>query len=224
MPRIDSLFVLWSEPSAGRRSVIGRLWRDQGEYFFQYDADGVREAEAEGFKLLPEFPLVQPFPYRSRYLFSTFAQRIPSPKRPDYAAMLAAWGVSGDDQLELLAISGGIQETDSVELSEYRAATDQLMEPLRFRMASERFFPAAAELHPGDVLDLRRDPQNPMDPCATWLVLRSGVPVGYVPRPYSSLVAHHLEVGAQLCAKVLRRLPVSVDRGRWLISLSSCAV
>lgn len=219
MKRIDRLFVMWAEPAQGRRTVIGHLRREtDGEFTFSYDESGLREAQARGFVLLSEFPLAQT--YRSRYLFSTFAQRIPSPKRPDYRAMLDAWGVSGDDQLELLAVSGGIQHTDSLELAEYRAADDPLDAPVRMRIAAEKHFPAAAQLKPGDELELQRDLSNPSDPLATWFVLREGERVGYVPRQYTALIAKHLLSGSWLGASVLRRLPVPLDRGRWLVQVS----
>lgn len=215
MPRVDRLFVLWGEPSAGRRSIIGRLWRAGGEFHFSYLPEGLSEAQQRGFKPLPEFPLVQD--YHSRYLFSTFAQRIPSPKRPDYQAMLDAWGVTGDDQLEILAVSGGIQHTDTLELAEERSADDSLDQELRFRMAAERFFPDASRLAAGVELELRRDLSNDADPFASWLVLSDGKEVGYVPRQYAELVARHIKARHAISAAVVRRLPIPLDRGRWLI-------
>lgn len=137
--------------------------------------------------------------------------------------MLEGWGVSGDDQLELLAVSGGIQHTDTLELAEFRGVDDTLEVPLRFRMASKRHFPLAEQLQPGDALGLERDRAN-ADPLATWVVLRAGEPVGYIPRQYTRLVTRLLDAGSQLKAEVLRQLPVARDGSRWLLALSRAAV
>lgn len=220
MPRISKLFVIWGEPKSGARHVIGHVWREpMGEFGFAYSAAGVREAGEAGFKLLPEFPLVQE--YRSRYLFSTFAQRIPSPKRPDYASMLEGWGVSStDDQLDVLAASGGLQHTDTLELAEYRAPEDELREPLRLRLASSRFFPPSEQLRPDAVLTLQRDRANAIDSNATAFMVESGAVVGYVPRQYAELTARHLDAGHQLKGTVLRRLSVAGDGARWLVEVA----
>ncbi len=45
---------MWGEPKEGRRRKIGELWRDSEGYVFAYVPE-VRLAQAEGFRLLPEF-------------------------------------------------------------------------------------------------------------------------------------------------------------------------
>jgi hypothetical protein len=132
--RAARLWVLWGEPIEGRRRCIGELWRDAEGYAFSY-VDEVQAARAEGFRMLPEFPELNDVeaPYRARYLFPTFAQRIPSPKRRDFDAIMASWGVAhADNPLEVLAASGGVQMTDRIELSEHRPADDDLAVPLFF--------------------------------------------------------------------------------------------
>lgn len=113
-------------------------------------------------------------PYEARYLFAPFAGRIPSRARPDASEMLAAWGVEQpDDQLEILARSGGVRATDRLELAEYRSPTDDLARPLEFRLAATKHV-AGAELHVGDPLELRREPHNEVDPCATIMLTLGG--------------------------------------------------
>jgi hypothetical protein len=102
---------MWRDPQQTRRA-IGRLWRDADALHFAYEAE-----VPEGFHLLPEFP--ERRTYTSRNLFPTFALRIPSPRRPDYRAILGRWGVEHpDDPFEVLARSGGILATDMIELCE----------------------------------------------------------------------------------------------------------
>src|SRR5882757_102701 len=82
-PRLGSgrLFVLWRAPDDGTRLPIGELWRMPAGFAFGY-VDDLKGAFERGFRLLTEFPVHQTChdPYRSAYLFPTFAQRIPSPK------------------------------------------------------------------------------------------------------------------------------------------------
>ncbi len=213
------LFVLWSEPVDGTRHVIGHLWRDHRDFSFGYvpEVDAVMK---RGFELLPEFPEQRPVsePYRSPYLFSTFAQRIPSPSRPDYARILHSWGVKqSDDPLEILRLSGGIQVTDRLELAEYRAESDTLSSPLVFRVAGEKRCPGGDLLKPGDPVVLKREAGNEFDPNATLVLLRGGERVGYVPRQYSKMMARLLDAGYPLEAVALRRLVVPPERGRWQI-------
>jgi len=220
MRSVERLFVLWSE-TGDRRYIIGELWRTpDGSFAFAY-VDSLADVESKGFRLLPEFPMPQRSaePYLSTSLFSTFAQRIPSTKRPDRAEIFSSWGIEHvDDPLEILAVSGGIQLTDRLELAEYRTAEDQLDRPLTFRLAGSRFHATASRLQVGDELEVRVEPENRYDQCAT-VVLRDGTSVGYVPRQYSALVAGLLRASVPLEASVIRRLIVPEERGRWIVRL-----
>ena len=161
-------------------------------------------------------------PYRSRYLFPTFAQRIPSPKRPDYQVILESWGVEhNDDLLEILALSGGIQATDRLELADYRAPDDSLSDPLLFRIAGMKFQTEKTVLHVGDHLDLLHEKGNPHDPDATLVLTRSGIRFGYVPRQYSRLVAGILASGRALDTVAVRELAVPADMGRWVVQVNA---
>jgi len=220
--RFDRLVVLWRDAD-GRRHVIGDLWRESdGRFAFGYrpDLDGARNV---GFERLPEFreERLEDAPYRSSYLFPTFAQRIPSPKRSDRAALLREWGVDdADDPMEILARSGGIQLTDSLELAEYRPEDDDLRRPLEFRLAGRRHFGASARLKEGTLLRLRREPTNDHDSSATLVLLVDGEPVGYVPRQYSAMVARLLDQGAVLATRTVRRHLLPEELGPWVLEIS----
>ena len=220
--RLEHLFVIWRAPVEGRRHVIGELWKQgAGEFAFAY-AEDLAFASLAGFTPLPAFPEIRTkgSPYHSRYLFSIFAQRIPSPSRPDYEAMLAAWGVEhADSQLTVLAASGGALQTDSLELAEFRASTDDLCKPLEFRMSGERHFEDAKKLSAGDVVTFRRDMTNPIDEHATFVCDREGRPLGYVPWQYSRLFAQLLHPYGHepVEATVIRRLEFPIGRDRWVL-------
>lgn len=225
MPRFDRLYVLWSEPTEQRsRHVIGQLWRDAaGLYCFAYDRK-IDALAGAGFVLLAEFPerRYADAPYRSTVLFSTFAQRIPSAKRPDQHRILESWGVvDASNLLEVLAMSGGVQVTDRLELAEYRSSDDDVSVPLHFRVAGERFYSGAPKLHPSEPVELRREPSNPVDSCSTLVVLMDGEPIGHVPRQYSSLIARLLDEGRVLDAVAVRRLRLPDDRDRWVVRVQA---
>jgi hypothetical protein len=213
---------MWRGPDEQRRRV-GQLWRTESGFAFAYE----RELPAD-FHRLAEFPEPRhaDAPYTSRYLFSTFADRIPSPRRPDFEQLLASWGVtSADDQLEVLARSGGLLVTDWIELSEWRAEDDQLETPLAVRVAGARHHETGVSLaKEGDEVSLRREPANPRDPAATEIMLTMhDQRLGYVPRPYTELVAGLLDAGAQLRARVVRRLGLSETYDRWVVQIERLA-
>jgi hypothetical protein len=219
------LFVLWREPDAGRRHVVGELWQDDEGYAFGYGHDVDRALE-RGFTLLLEFPERHGIdaPYRSEYLFSTFAQRIPSPKRPDYQSILESWQVTAPDSpLDILAMSGGIQLTDRLEVAEYRAPDDPLQVSLTLRVAGEEHYPGSQKVGVGDELKLVREPGNAHDSSATMLVNPEGALLGYVPRQYSAIISRCLDTGVPLQAIAIRRLITPDDRDRWVVRVSRTA-
>ncbi len=218
---ISRLFVLWRTPDERRRFIVGHLWRDQGTYFFAYEAD-LAEARGGGFALLAEFPEHRQAdrPYRSEgYLFSTFAQRVPSPKRSDYRELMGQWQVDRpDDPFEVLARSGGILATDGIELAEYRVAGDDLVTPLRTRIAGTRHYTGSKAAQVGDQVDLVPEPTNGFDHDAVRIVIH-GDTIGYIPRCYSAVVSTLLRHHKPIVAKLLRPIALPDDPGRWQLEL-----
>lgn len=214
---IDRLFVLWADRD-GRRHVVGHLRRSAGTFAFWYDAE-LPYAETQGFVRLAAFdePRDEARPYEARYLFATFAERIPVKARPDLAELLHEWGVvRPDDQFEILAKSGGISATDRLELAEYRPVGDDLRVPLELRVAGSRHQPPIA-VRPGAAIVLEREPGNSIDPRATLVLADTRERIGYVPRQYSELFARLLDRGTRLHAEAVRRLMLPEDAPRWVI-------
>jgi hypothetical protein len=225
--RPDKLHVLWSdpEPDRRRRTAIGLLWREGSDFFFGY-VPGLQDAEQRGMLRPAEFPHHERTihdPYHAKgYLFPTFRERVPSPRRPDRAEMLRSWGVTRDeedDSFAILARSGGILVTDRIELAEYRPLADRLDVPLEFRLAGPPAnYPAAHLLKENQPLRLEARPHNTDENAVQ--VFFELEPVGYVPRVYSQIVSSLLCERAILHARTLRRLRVPSDRGRWIIEIS----
>lgn len=217
------LTVVWADPVHHRRYSVGELWRLENEQGFAFGYSELSEAESSGFNKLPEFPIVRRIsdPYMSRELFSTFAQRIPSSQRLDYQQILRSWGVSSaTDPFEILALSGGVLNTDRLELCEYRPLDDELQRPLFFRVSGERHFEGATMLHDGDLVDFEREPTNEVDRFATYVLVIGGQKVGWVPRQYSQLIASHLDRGHDLEARAMHRLVLPSERDRWVVSVT----
>jgi HIRAN domain len=220
---VDRLWVVWGEPDDGTRRVIGQLWREPSGFAFAYvHGRDMDRAKQKGFRPLAEFPEERDFssPYRSSYLFVTFAQRIPSPKRRDFHQIMESWGVDHtDNPLEVLSRSGGIQMTDRIELLEKRSASDDLEEPLYIRIAGMKKHPGSEHILVGDLLALKREPTNEHDENAT-MIVANGEKAGYVPRPYGALVARLLDGGVCLEARAVRQLGDPADVGRWVVRVA----
>lgn len=220
MSRCDRLFVLWRDPLQSERRVVGQLSREAGGFAFRY-ADGISELPSKGFQMIAEFP-EQGSVYRSPYLFPTFAQRVPSPKRPDYSAIMQGWGVEHrDDAFEVLMRSGGVQMTDHLELAEFREPDDDLTHPLEFRVAGVQFGAGADTVIIGESLALETEASNPHDPDATHILRLGAERIGYVPRQYSSLFARLLRAKRSIETIAVRRLTLPAPAGRLVVRSTS---
>src|SRR5688572_29582667 len=98
MPRSNAtLYLIWREPHSRAQHKIGELSYDGLTYRFRYARpDELGLAAAHGFHpaaFLPSFPDTLK-EYESLELFPTFAHRLPDPKRPDYANVLARLNAS----------------------------------------------------------------------------------------------------------------------------------
>jgi len=67
-------------------------------------------------------------------------------------------------------------------------------------------------LHPGALLVLRREPDNPHDPLAILVVSEAGACLGYVPRAKNEALARLMDAGKLLFA----RLETKAWHGDWL--------
>jgi HIRAN domain len=224
---IRRLDVLWRVPGH-RRFRVGTLARDDdGNFCFEYAAPReLDEAVAAGFRRIPGLEPGESGVVRSAHLFATFAQRIPSPKRPDFDRLIEQWSVRDPgDAFEILARSGGLLLTDHLELSEHRDDDDDLSIPLSFVVAGMRYGDdsEATRARPGDPVLLTREAANASDPWAVQ-VSWSGARLGYVPRQYARLVASLLEAGARLDAVIERRLLVPNEGPRWVVRASNPAL
>lgn len=85
-----------------KRDYVGRLWRADGKFHFEYERRYQRLKGAVG--LGPEFPLHQKS-FSSVELFPSLVDRIPSRQNPAYPDYCAQWGVSVEESDPLILLS-----------------------------------------------------------------------------------------------------------------------
>lgn len=77
-----------------KRDYVGRLWREDGKFHFEYERHYQRLKGAVG--LGPEFPLHQKS-FSSVELFPSLADRIPSRQNPAYPDYCTQWGINENE-------------------------------------------------------------------------------------------------------------------------------
>lgn len=178
--------VTWQHPQTRLHRPVGLLTCDDEGYAFRYLQ---RAAGTEGFRLFLGFGDLTRV-YRSRQLFPLFAQRVMRASRPDYPRYLQALWLPADAHAwQILARSHGQREGDGIRLFLEPRVDDDGGTESEFlvhgvRHVLQRDPQAAAVLDAltvGQHLELRPEPDNPVDERAV-LVLRGGGPsLGYVP-------------------------------------------
>lgn len=118
---MKTLYLAWQDEreTSRRWFPIGRLLADLQGHRYQFDyTKGVREAmEQSDFRILDAFPKLEEH-YISSELFPLFQNRVMRKEREDYPALVERLGLpKGEvDPFEILAITGGHRQTDSLEV------------------------------------------------------------------------------------------------------------
>jgi hypothetical protein len=174
------------DESQGKWGPVGMLVHDTGLYRFCY---------THGANMLPDF---QHFPgmddlnqvYESEELFPLFSNRLLPSTRPEYEAFLRWGGLEGTqpDPIAILSITGGIRQTDSIEVFPCPTRTKVGTYFNKFFLHGIRWVPSEAinrlkRLKPDERLILMYDICNRCDPNA--VAVRTDIErtlIGYVPR------------------------------------------
>ncbi len=186
---MKALFVAWQNPSTRAWVPVGRLTHEGGGYKFVYTRGA---KEAEGFTPFGRMVDLEAA-YVSDVLFPLFANRVLPKSRPEYGDYLRWLGLSeqGHSELEVLARTGGLRATDTLEIIPCPEPTEDKSYEVFFfshglRHLSSKDQARVNELKAGERLYLMQDLQNEHDSMA--LLLRTNDPVsvvGYCPRYYS---------------------------------------
>jgi hypothetical protein len=195
--------VVWQHPTTRIFMRVGRLKARVDGFEFRYVEQA---ADVEGFEPFLAFPDLART-YRSDGLFPFFSNRVLSARRPDYPVYLERLGLQVGDPIEILARSGGGRATDTVHLVPEPVLTPEGFIGLRFLASGVRHAdPDGTHLSAvstGDLLAVRDDDDNEVNPLALLLDNTSGAPVGWVPDYLLDTVrglreAYDLEVVAEV--------------------------
>jgi hypothetical protein len=193
------LAVAWRD-TTGEYVPIGLLQFDGLNYQFCYVGRASQLTEFRPLLGLPD--LYQT--YRSERLFPMFAQRVMSPRRPDYQEHLNALSLHGDEgPMELLGRTQGQRHGDTVQLIPEPSVDLDGSTICRFLVNGIRHVLEEdpeieyrlRQLQVGDALNLVSETTNEFNSRAL-LVTREGERLGWVPNLLLDYVHRALETGS----------------------------
>lgn len=193
------LVVTWQDPKDRRWIPVGLLSVSNDVYRFVYTQGALSSRNFVPFGAMDDLTKT----YESRELFPVFANRVLPKNRPEYRSFLDWLGLldGGADPIALLERSGGIRETDSIEIFRIPERDESGLYRIHFFCHGVRYVaPSSLQrincLKPRDRLFLMFDFQNVHDSKA--LALRAADPaevIGYCPRYLVSDVFSVFEPG-----------------------------
>ena len=230
---MKSLFVAWQTPSASRAWFpIGRLDADiaNEEFEFAY-TQGAVEAQLKGeFSPLLAFPDMQRR-YTSRELFPLFKNRVLGPKRKDFSEYVGWLALDADhrDPIEILSITGGERQTDSLEVfPKLEKAADNTFR-CRFFLHGARYMrddsrARLLKLVEGERLHVAIELTNPVGPFAVQLQTLDYALLGWAPRYLVEDICQAVGGGScDVSATVIRLNAADApENRRLLVELAGC--
>jgi hypothetical protein len=188
---MSTLFVAWQAPDPTRAWFpIGRLDAspDRREYLFRYTQGALRANERAGFEPLISFPSFDRR-YEAGKLFPLFKNRVLEPNRKDFAEYLEWLDIdpANADPIEILSLTGGERQTDSLEVFPKVAKQADGTIGCRFFLHGLRHVPAAAraradQLRVGERLQVAIEVNNPATTYAVQLQTEDWHLMGWAPR------------------------------------------
>ncbi|NHZ35050.1 HIRAN domain-containing protein [Massilia rubra] len=186
---MKQLYVAWQQPSSGEWIPVACLEQTvSGGYRLNYTQGACRASNFLPFSGLRRLDVV----YESDALFPIFSNRLISKSRPEFSDNLRWLGLEkgSNDPMSILALTGGIRGTDSLELFRPPEMSKDGEYRLDFFARSLSFLPGETialidKLEEGANLFLMQDSQNRHDPYA--LTLRTENPIflaGFCPKYY----------------------------------------
>lgn len=204
---MKTLFVAWQDPQSRRWIPVGRLTNRDGLYEFVYTLGAKQSKNFLPFGRMGNLESA----YVSDVLFPLFANRVLSKSRPEYKKYLRWIGASESEvnALEILAKSGGMRATDSLQIFPCPEPSSDEKYQVTFFSHGIRHLPPESQkrietLESGEQLFLLRDIQNPHDGMA--LMMRTDDPiytVGYCPRFYSAEFSSLIEYTSERDVRVV---------------------
>jgi hypothetical protein len=207
---MKSLFLAWQAPTRAWFPV-GRLDADldASRYLFSYTKGALQAQRDVGFDALPAFPDLNRR-YESSELFPLFQNRVLDPNRKDFKEYLMSLGLNEfSDPIEILAVSGGQRQTDSLEVFpkiekklDNSFACRFFLHGLRYMSSEARA--KALTLQPGQQLGVSLELTNPTHTPAMQLTTQDYQFIGWTPRYLVSDLLRAIVQHPEVCAKVIR--------------------
>lgn len=200
---VKSLFLAWQAPQQRSWFPIGRLDADPGahRYWFNYTKGALQAQDEVGFRALPAFPDLQRS-YESSELFPLFQNRVLDRNRKDFAEYLRSLGLTEPaDPIEILALTGGERQTDSLEVFPRIQKQPDGSFVCRFFAHGLRYVPKSAmerglQLQVGERLGVSVELTNPKTGLAIQLTSGDYHFVGWTPHYLVDDLLHVISDGA----------------------------
>jgi hypothetical protein len=186
---MNTLFVAWQQPDSGEWIPVAKLEKKNELYCFSYTQGAYRAHGFLPFSRMDHLDAV----YESSSIFPLFANRLISKSRPEFKDYLRWLGRENmeDSAMAMLALTGGIRGTDSIELFQPPSGGENGEYQVDFFIRSLSHMPKEALFHiaklvAGEKLLLMKDCQNDFDSLA--VALRSDNPaffLGFCPKYYA---------------------------------------
>jgi hypothetical protein len=188
---MKTLYVAWQSPTPTRAWYpIGRLDVEMGIplYTFRYTQGAIRARREGDFRPLFAFPELEQR-YESPELFPLFANRVLSPNRREFTDYIRWHGLdpAHSDPIEILAVSGGQRQTDSLEVFPKILPRPDGTFVCRFFVHGLRHVPETAReraerLEPREKLRVAIEINNPATRVALQLQTQDQHVLGWAPR------------------------------------------
>lgn len=210
---MKTLFLAWQDRSPKRAWYpIGRLEADvpASRYEFRYTKGAEMAQREAGFPVLPAFPEMHRR-YQSAELFPLFQNRVLDPRRKDFTEYLRWLDLSPaqNDPIEILAVSGGQRQTDSLEVFPKITKRADGSFVCRFFLHGIRHVSAPAQergrrLSEGELLRIAVELNNPATGIAIQLISEDYQMLGWTPRYLVHDLVQAVAHAPVLQAKVVR--------------------
>lgn len=205
---MKTLFLAWQAPTRAWFPV-GRLDADvaASHYAFSYTKGALQAQRELGFDALPAFPDLSRT-YRSSELFPLFQNRVLDSSRKDFKEYLETLDLNEtSDPIEILAVSGGQRQTDSLEVFPKIEKRPDGSFSCRFFLHGLRYMAPdararAMSLQPGQSLGVSLELTNATGEPAMQLTTKDYHFIGWTPRYLVSdlllAVAERLKLSAHV--------------------------
>ena len=223
---MKTLFVAWQTPNPSHAWFpIGRLDADaeHHDYVFRYTQGAINAHTAAGFEPLLSFPKFDQR-YESSELFPLFQNRVMGSHRKDFGDYLGWLDLdkANYDPIEVLALTGGERQTDSLEVFPRVEKKFDGTFACRFflhglRHVSEAGRQRAESLLAKEKLQIALEMNNPATGLAVQLQSTDGHMLGWAPRYLVSDLVGAMVEFTELSATVIRSNPQEAPLARRLL-------